>query len=146
MQRIQSNLHLCFRAGISSCGTRIHDNVYVHHAALANMAASICRVSQQPEHFAAFVQATLHSIGFTHGFGKLASADKTRKVPLTLVPPVLRNPELQRHMPGAFSQVTLSRMAGCCDTPLPDAVSDCLPRVINSHESWCNTVTPLLKR
>ena len=122
--------------------------MYLQHASLAEIAANICRASQQPEHTAAFAQASLHSIGFTYGFGKLVSANENRTSRLQQVPRVLQEPEMQRHMRGAFSQETLSRMAACCDRHLPEShlVKTWLPRVINCHESWCNAVAPLMIR
>ena len=144
------NLYLCLRAGISSCLTSTIEQreIYMRHAPLANMAANVCRASQQPEHTAAFTQASLHSVGFTYGFGKLVSGNENRTRTLQLLPRVLQDPEMQRRMPGAFSQETLSKMAACCDRHVPEShlAKTWLPRVINSHESWCSAVAPLLTR
>lgn len=66
--------------------------MYQSYAALAAMACSISRfLQQQPEHCAGFAHASLHSVGFTHGFGRLldSALDMNREKAVKPLQPVL---------------------------------------------------------
>ena len=138
-------------AGISSCVTVFeYKSPEIEYAGLAQIACHISTCLQQPEHSVAFSHASLHATGFTLGFGKLVDSDseRQRKHALVHLPKLVRGPDWQHLMPGAFSQQTLKMMAACSDKYYPDfsLVKTWLPRVIYSHESCSHALVPLLTR